>query len=256
MTAKRKIKAFLSHASVDKKIVRRLASDLIAHNVEVWLDEQRIQPGHSIPDEIQKGLDASDYLLLFLTPRAVESGWVKQEWETKFVEQVARKRISVIPLLIERCIIPAFLKPIKYADFTLEYEEGFSSLLGCLTSGDDENEVQSTNVYDTVADILDGLSKEAVTIPFAGKIPIVQTLKRLPRSGKHLRLENLTVGKRRRIPRRSLYDHILSVAHSADCLFKSVDHGLFEKDIPDLSRCVAYHEINEVLLGDIPSYTN
>jgi len=255
MKNKSKVTAFLSHSSADKKIVRRIQKDLTQHNVSVWLDEERIKPGQSIPEEIQNGLRNSDYLLLFLTPRSVNSGWVKKEWETRFFDQVNKGTVEVIPLLIENCDIPEFLKPIKYVSFVVDYEEGITLLLKTLN----ENLVQidsHSNIFDSVADILDNLSQESVTLPFAGKIPVIQTLKRLPRSGKHLRLNGMKLTSGKRVPSRSLYDHILSVAHSADTLFNHVDHGLDENDEIDLARCIAFHEVNEILLGDIPSHTD
>src|ERR1700732_561766 len=40
--------AFISHSSKDKPFVRRLAGDLVASGVRVWIDEQRILVGDSI----------------------------------------------------------------------------------------------------------------------------------------------------------------------------------------------------------------
>lgn len=53
--------AFLSHSSMDKPFVRQLAADLTANEVDVWLDEQRIRVGDSIPDKIAQGLAGSDF---------------------------------------------------------------------------------------------------------------------------------------------------------------------------------------------------
>lgn len=44
--------AFLSHSSADKPFIRQLAADLTANGINVWLDEQRIRVGDSIPDKI------------------------------------------------------------------------------------------------------------------------------------------------------------------------------------------------------------
>ena len=44
--------AFLSHSSLDKPFIRQLAADLTANGIGVWIDEQRIRVGDSIPDRI------------------------------------------------------------------------------------------------------------------------------------------------------------------------------------------------------------
>lgn len=251
----RKYQAFISHSSVDKKFVRRLAKDLTQHNINVWVDENSIKAGQNIADKIQSGIDESDFLIILLTSKSVQSGWVRTEWQTKFFDQVSRGNIAVIPALLEKCEVPAFLRGIKYADFTDEYEIGLASILSSLT-GEEYIPESYSNIFDTVADILDSLRNEFIAIPFFGKIPIIKTLKRIPRSGKHLRLRGLHLSTGSPIPSRSLYDHILSVAHTADCLYNVVDHGLRETDILNLSRCIAFHEINEVLLGDIPAFTD
>jgi len=246
---------FLSHSSADKKIVRRIQNDLMQHGIDVWIDDLHIPVGASIAGEIQKGLNNSEFLLLFLTPRAVESGWVEKEWQTKFFEQVSENKISVIPLLIEQCEIPFFLKGVKYADFRESYEEGLSLLLNTLDKTIIEEPV-FTSIFDYTSDLMDELSDECVILPVSGRIPIVNTLKKLPRSGKHLRLDGLKLQNGTKIQSRSIYDHILSVAHSADCLFPVVEHGLKQSDAADLARCIAFHDLNEILLGDIPAYTN
>jgi hypothetical protein len=48
--------AFLSHSSADKPFIRQLAADLSANGIDVWLDEQRIRVGDSIPEKIAQGL--------------------------------------------------------------------------------------------------------------------------------------------------------------------------------------------------------
>ena len=62
-------RVFLSHTSTDKVFVRRLAGDLKAHNVGVWLDEWEMRVGDSIVERVQQGIDESVYLAVVLSPR-------------------------------------------------------------------------------------------------------------------------------------------------------------------------------------------
>lgn len=120
---------FLSHSSKDKDFANCLYADLAEQGHTPWLDERNIKAGASIPAEIQKGLASADYVLVLLSPHSVASEWVRAEWEALFWEEMNTRKIKVIPLLIEDCEIPPFLKVKKYIDFREDYAQGLSRLL-------------------------------------------------------------------------------------------------------------------------------
>jgi hypothetical protein len=47
---------FLSHSSKDKTVVRELAARLQRDGARVWLDEEQIKPGDSIPAKIEESV--------------------------------------------------------------------------------------------------------------------------------------------------------------------------------------------------------
>jgi formylglycine-generating enzyme required for sulfatase activity len=120
---------FLSHSSLDLENVRRLAEDLRRSGVEVWLDASAIGVGDPISQKIQEGLQSTDYLAVWLTRNAIESGWVQREWQSKYGDEVAGGRVIVLPLLAEDCKLPPLLADKRYADFRLSYEQGLTDLL-------------------------------------------------------------------------------------------------------------------------------
>lgn len=71
--------AFISHSSKDKTFVRQLAADLVASGVQVWLDEQRIRVGDSIPERVAQGVAESDFFLVVVSASSVDSPWVRKE---------------------------------------------------------------------------------------------------------------------------------------------------------------------------------
>jgi 5'-deoxynucleotidase YfbR-like HD superfamily hydrolase len=242
-------KIFLSHSSRDKDAVLKLERDIRAAGIDVWLDDSEIEVGQSVAKKIQEGLEKSDYLAIWLTHHAVGSGWVEQEWLAKFHAAIEDRQIAVLPLLAEDVDIPFLLRDKKYADFRSDYNAGLRQLLKTLRL-DVSNEEPTIAAY--VRDFLDDLTGTLIPLPLHGTIDIIGTLKKLPRSGKQIRLYTYSP----RVPVRSIYDHILSLAHSADCLFPLVQHGIRPQEKSDLARCIAYHDLPEVLLGDIPGYTN
>ena len=124
---------FISYSSKDKSFARRLAGDLNNLGHEVWFDEWRLTVGQNIPLEIDSGIRSSDFLVLILTPEAIESTWVENEWSTKYWSEIETGRIALLPALKEDCQIPAILSPRKYADFRKNYSIGLVQLCQALT---------------------------------------------------------------------------------------------------------------------------
>lgn len=122
------IKVFLSHSSFDKAFVMSLAVDLKNYGFDVWLDEWEILAGESIPSKINDGIKECDYLMLILSPNAVLSKWVENEWQAKYWEEVERGHIKLIPVLYQKCEIPPLLKMKKYVDFTKDYTIGLQDV--------------------------------------------------------------------------------------------------------------------------------
>jgi len=129
---------FLSHTSTDKPFVRELKARLESHGVnEVWLDEAEIQIGDSLIKKIDEGLKKTKYIGVVLSPRSINSPWVEKELEIAINREISSGEVVVLPLLYEKCELPAFLRGKLYADFTApsEYEESLDKLLRRLKVG-------------------------------------------------------------------------------------------------------------------------
>lgn len=108
-------------------------SDLKLLGHDPWVDEFKIKVGDSIPRSIQLGIDESDFMIILLSESAIKSGWVEQEWMTKYWEERQGQHAVLLPALIEKCSIPALLKTKKYANFTESYQEGFNEIITAIT---------------------------------------------------------------------------------------------------------------------------
>lgn len=126
--------AFLSHSSKDKGFVRRLAADLVASGVKVWIDEQRILVGDSIPEKIAQGLAESDFFLIVVSHNSVDSAWVKKELSSALVHEIERRKVAVLPIKLDDARMPDSIKDKLYADFRGSYDEGLRNLLQSIKS--------------------------------------------------------------------------------------------------------------------------
>lgn len=136
-------KVFISYSSKDKALVSRLAKSLqdLRHNV--WLDEWKIRVGDSIVSKISSGLENADFVAVVLSKNSTASAWVEQEWQTKYWDEVNKRKILVLPILLDDCEIPTLLKTKKYADFRVNYESGLVELSLSLQHRYDKSGIES-----------------------------------------------------------------------------------------------------------------
>ena len=73
------LEVFLSHSSVDRTFVKKLAHTLRCHGVPVWYSETNKRGAQVWHDEIGGALRRCDWMVLILSPDAVDSKWVKRE---------------------------------------------------------------------------------------------------------------------------------------------------------------------------------
>jgi len=82
------------------------------------------------------------------------------------------------------------------------------------------------------------------------KVKILDDLKSMPRSGKFLRINEYNLP----IPVQSIYDHLLQLAVSYDVLAEELDLLIIGKK--QMAELIASHDLTELIIGDIPDYTN
>jgi hypothetical protein len=121
--------AFISHSSKDKPFVRKLAADLVASGVKVWIDEQNILVGDSIPEKIAQGLAESDFFLIVVSNNSVNSAWVKRELNSAIVHEIERRKVTILPIKLDDVAMPDTINDKLYADFSHSYEDGLEELI-------------------------------------------------------------------------------------------------------------------------------
>jgi hypothetical protein len=119
---------FISHSSQDRAFARQLAEDLRQLGHDPWLDEWEIRVGDSITQKVTEGIGRARYLAVVLTPHAIASHWVEKEWQAKYYEELHTGTPLILPLLLEDCDVPVFLRDKRYADFRSSYAPAFAQL--------------------------------------------------------------------------------------------------------------------------------
>jgi hypothetical protein len=70
---------FISYSRKDSDFVNRLVNDLLDIGQEVWLDTRSIPLGSTWEDEIKKGIEEADSILVICSPDSAKSDYVRQE---------------------------------------------------------------------------------------------------------------------------------------------------------------------------------
>ena len=179
------IKVFLSYARSDAAMVDRIATDLKAEGVEVWLDRDQLTPGQSWVEQIEGAITRSDFLLFFISRSSLNSKWAIREYEAAFTSLKRSGGSRIIPILLEEGPqLPASLASIQYADFTKSHYAGMRDLIRALRkapSGPKPNEIVNAadfarEVAGEVAKLL-GLehAKSPTAVPHDDKLVFVIT---------------------------------------------------------------------------------
>ncbi len=125
---------FLSHNTKDKFFVRELADRLSKMGVKVWIDEAEIKVGDSLTEKIGNAIEKTDFVGVVLSRNSINSQWVQKELQIALQEEFRKKKVVVLPLLLEPVELPPFLRDKLYADFTSpeKFKQSFPKLLEVL----------------------------------------------------------------------------------------------------------------------------
>ena len=156
------MKVFISHSSVDKKFVERLAADLQHEGIDAWFDQWDIHPGDRIPERLEEGLLESEVFALVLSPDSVNSQWVEYERQAWLVMQIEEEKRAkkesrpptrrLIPVLYRDCQKPLFLQPIHHVKITdQKYEGGFKQLVNAIIGASEKPPLKKEIVGASVA---------------------------------------------------------------------------------------------------------
>jgi len=93
---------FISHASADDAFVKQLRAALENLGLPVWVDSRNLRGGNKLAPAIAEAIEAARQVLVVLSPRTINSPWVRKEIaQALAVEQRrAEDGYRVIPLLL------------------------------------------------------------------------------------------------------------------------------------------------------------
>jgi len=122
-------KIFLSYSLVDKNKALEIAERLEGTGFDIVTDYKNISYGDNIFDDVKYLFQSSDFVLILLSKSLFESSNFKFEYTKEFFQQTRQRKISVIPVLIEKCNIPSDFLEYEIFNLTIDYERNLEKLL-------------------------------------------------------------------------------------------------------------------------------
>ncbi len=132
---------FISYSRADSEFALRLANDLRAAGVHIWLDQLDIAPGERWDREVELGLKTCRRMLIIISAASSKSENVQDE-----IGFAMQQNKLIIPVLHQVCDIPFRLQRLQYIDFTQDYARGLRQLLPVM-KGTDAEVINSTGSF-------------------------------------------------------------------------------------------------------------
>jgi hypothetical protein len=89
-------RAFISHSWSDKALARRLGRRLKHRGIDVWIDEEQLAAGQTLPEALRRAIRESSHFIAVASNNAKASKWVAAE-----VREARRARATIVPALVE-----------------------------------------------------------------------------------------------------------------------------------------------------------
>lgn len=121
---------FMSYSRREVGFVDQLTSRLEKEGFQVWLDYRSLIPGSPWKEQIDKGLDESEIILLVVSKESMASKYVELEWRRVIKEENKR----IILLVFEAVDLPEVLEKYEWVDFRGNFEVGIKELVGQLNA--------------------------------------------------------------------------------------------------------------------------
>lgn len=140
---------FMSYSHADKEKIDLIAGHLLRKRTNVWIDRWELKAGDSIINKVQEAVEGSSALLIMLSKASVESEWCKKELTAGLFRELDEKRVVTIPVMLEDCKVPIFLRDKMYADFRTDFDSGMYTLLESVSqfSNSDQSRLENAEGY-------------------------------------------------------------------------------------------------------------
>lgn len=101
---------FISYASDRKRSAEELAAALQNQGMEAWVDFKDLHPGQRWKEEVERAIDAAQWLVILVGSDSRATPWQEAEWSSALAHTWADREKKLLPVVFGDNDPPPFLR--------------------------------------------------------------------------------------------------------------------------------------------------
>lgn len=118
-------------------MVNKIIDRLLKNNIEISNIASNTNSEEELSSELVNSISSSDYIVIFISPNY--SKWQEYETYIGLEKYLSRRDITIIPVLLDKVVVPDILNTFLYIDLTENIDIGLNVLI---------NQIQNTSKID------------------------------------------------------------------------------------------------------------
>ena len=86
--------------------------------IPIWYDSSNLPGSSLVATELSEAINNCRSMIIILSKTSIEKNWVEIEYNAAFEQKSKFKTFRIIPVRIDDCVPPGFLKSFKYIDIS------------------------------------------------------------------------------------------------------------------------------------------
>ena len=122
-------RVFISYNHNDSSITHRISDSLQRENIDVVFDYKDISIGENVFDQIRYMYETSETVMVLLSQSLFASDYFRFEFPRYFFDEARKRKINIIPVLVEKCQIPSDFLEYEIINLTNDFEKGLQKIV-------------------------------------------------------------------------------------------------------------------------------
>ena len=125
----RRNRVFISYSYNDRDIAHRISDALQREQIDVFIDYKDISAGDNVFDQIRYMYESSETVIVLLSNSLFSSSYFQHEFPQYFFEEARKRKINVIPVLIDKCQVPSDFLEFEIVNLTNNFDKGLQRVV-------------------------------------------------------------------------------------------------------------------------------
>jgi Holliday junction resolvase len=122
-------RVFISYNHNDSDMAHRISDSLQRENIDVIFDYKDISIGENVFNQIRYMYESSETVIVLLSRSLFSSDYFQHEFPQYFFEEARKRKINIIPILIEKCQVPSDFLEFEIVNLTNDFNKGLQRII-------------------------------------------------------------------------------------------------------------------------------